>query len=100
MVGQEHLLARDGHCTRLLRTPVGQPAIGGRRVGKTTLAYVMSQTLQLPFEKFNVDSKQASCKSSLTPTGLEFVLLLDEIHRLTKPSRTTCFLPGEWAHSS
>ncbi|WP_367187844.1 AAA family ATPase [Limosilactobacillus oris] len=39
--------------------------------GKTTLAYVMSQTLQLPFENLTRRFRiRASCKSSLTPTRM------------------------------
>lgn len=54
--------------------------------GKTTLAYVMSQTLQLPFEKFNASIQNKSQLQKLVDAHPDesFVLLLDEIHRLTK----------------
>ena len=54
--------------------------------GTTTLAYVMSQTLQLPFEKFNASIQNKSQLQKLVDAHPDesFVLLLDEIHRLTK----------------
>ncbi|WP_407366284.1 hypothetical protein [Limosilactobacillus oris] len=46
----------------------------------------MSQTLQLPFEKFNASIQNKSQLQKLVDAHPDesFVLLLDEIHRLTK----------------
>ena len=89
MVGQERLLApgRPLYQTITEHLSVSLLLWGPPGSGKTTLAYVMSQTLQLPFEKFNASIQNKSQLQKLVDAHPDesFVLLLDEIHRLTKP---------------
>ncbi len=89
MVGQRHLLAPGKPLYQIItqHIPMSLLLWGPPGCGKTTLAYVMSKTLQLPFEKFNASIQNKSQLQKLVgkhPTET-FVLLLDEIHRLTKP---------------
>ncbi|MCH3904990.1 MAG: replication-associated recombination protein A [Lactobacillus sp.] len=89
MVGQEHLLAPGRPLYQIIKEHLSVSLLlwGPPGSGKTTLAYVMSQTLQLPFEKFNASIQNKSQLQKLVNHHADesFVLLLDEIHRLTKP---------------
>lgn len=89
MVGQEHLLAPGRPLYQIITEHLSVSLLlwGPPGSGKTTLAYVMSQTLQLPFEKFNASIQNKSQLQKLVDAHPDesFVLLLDEIHRLTKP---------------
>lgn len=89
MVGQKHLLAKGKPLYQIIsqHIPISLLLWGPPGCGKTTLAYVMSQTLQLPFEKFNASIQNKSQLEGLVNAhpNESFVLLLDEIHRLTKP---------------
>jgi putative ATPase len=89
MVGQKHLLAKGKPLYQIInkQIPISLLLWGPPGCGKTTLAYVMSQTLKLPFEKFNASIQNKSQLQKLIQNHPDksFVLLLDEIHRLTKP---------------
>lgn len=89
MVGQKHLLAKGQPLYQIIKEhiPLSLLLWGPPGCGKTTLAYVMSQTLKLPFEKFNASIQNKSQLQKLIQKHSDesFVLLLDEIHRLIKP---------------
>lgn len=89
MVGQRHLLAPGKPLYQIItqHIPMSLLLWGPPGCGKTTLAYVMSKTLQLPFEKFNASIQNKSQLQKLVGKhpAETFVLLLDEIYRLTKP---------------
>lgn len=89
MVGQKHLLAKGQPLYQIIKEhiPLSLLLWGPPGCGKTTLAYVMSQTLKLPFEKFNASIQNKSQLQKLIQKhpNESFVLLLDEIYRLTKP---------------
>lgn len=89
MVGQEHLLAPGKPLYQIIEQHIPMSLLlwGPPGCGKTTFAHVMSNTLQTPFEKFNasIENKAQLQKLVNRHPNETFVLLLDEIHRLTKP---------------
>ncbi len=89
MVGQKHLLAPNKPLYEIITKHISISLIlwGPPGTGKTTLAQVMSNTLKVPFEKFNAsfENKAQLRKLIEKHPNENFVLLLDEIHRLTKP---------------
>lgn len=89
MVGQRHLLAQGKPLYQIINQHIAISLLlwGPPGCGKTTLAYVMSKTLKIPFEKFNASIQNKSQLQKLIEKHPDesFVLLLDEIHRLTKP---------------
>lgn len=89
VLGQEHLLS-DGKPLRQIidqHIPISLILWGPPGTGKTTLAHVIANELHYSFEKFNasVDNKSQLAKLINRHPAESFVLLLDEIHRLTKP---------------
>lgn len=89
MIGQEHLLKPGKPLYQIItqHIPISLLLWGPPGCGKTTFAHVMSQTLQVPFEAFNASIQNKAQLQNLVKAHPDesFVLLLDEIHRLTKP---------------
>lgn len=89
MIGQEHLLkpGKPLHQIITQHIPISLLLWGPPGCGKTTFAHVMSQTLKVPFEAFNASIQNKAQLQKLVNQHPDesFVLLLDEIHRLTKP---------------
>jgi putative ATPase len=89
MVGQKHLLAPGKPLYQIINQHIPMSLLlwGPPGCGKTTFAHVMSNTLKTPFEKFNasIENKAQLQKLVKQHPQESFVLLLDEIHRLTKP---------------
>lgn len=89
MVGQKQLLTKGKPLYQIItrHIPISLLLWGPPGCGKTTLAFVMSKTLKLPFKKFNASIQNKGQLEALVnkhPND-SFVLLLDEIHCLTKP---------------
>lgn len=89
VVGQEHLLGPGKIINKMIKAKRLSSFIlyGKPGIGKSTIAYAIANTLDLPFLSFNAatDSKkdlQAAVKES---EKSQIILLVDEIHRLTKP---------------
>lgn len=89
MIGQEHLLKPGKPLYQIIKQhiPISLLLWGPPGCGKTTFAHVMSKTLQVHFEAFNasIQNKAQLQKLIKAHPDESFVLLLDEIHRLTKP---------------
>jgi putative ATPase len=89
VVGQDHLLGPGKVINKMVKAHRLSSFIlyGKPGIGKSTIAYAIANTLDMPFLTFNAatDSKkdlQAAVKES---EKNQIVLLVDEIHRLTKP---------------
>lgn len=88
-VGQRHLLDSGKPLYEIIakKIPLSLILWGPPGTGKSTLAHVMSKSLGLPFETFNasIQNKVQLQQIIKNHPSSSFVLLLDEIHRLTKP---------------
>lgn len=89
IVGQHHLLDTGRPLRTLIEQhrPISFIFYGPPGIGKTTLAGVIANEYQLPIEKFNaaIDNKAKLQKAVKAHPDESFALILDEIHRLTKP---------------
>lgn len=89
LVGQRHLLAPGKPLYQIITRHIPMSLIlwGPPGCGKSSLAFVMSKTLNVPFETFNasIENKATLMRLVSRHPDETFVLLLDEIHRLTKP---------------
>lgn len=89
-VGQEHLIGDHGILKRSIEAGNTPSMIlwGPPGVGKTTLAYILSQNLEVPF--FSLSAINAGVKAvrevidKANASGRKAVLFLDEIHRFSK----------------
>lgn len=89
MAGQKQLLAPGKPLRQIIDQAIPMSLIlwGPPGSGKSTLASVMAKSLDLPFEAFNASIQNKNQLQALIQQHPDesFVLLLDEIHRLTKP---------------
>ncbi|MBR1988000.1 MAG: replication-associated recombination protein A [Clostridia bacterium] len=93
-VGQAHIVGKDSLIRRALKMGRLGSCIfyGPPGVGKTTLAYIVANSLNLEYEKLNAvssgvaDAKRVieSAKKNFELTGKSTVLILDECHRWSK----------------
>jgi putative ATPase len=89
-IGQEHLIGEKGILRRSIDAGNTPSMIlwGPPGVGKTTLAYILSQNLEVPF--FSLSAINAGVKAvrevieKAKASGRKAVLFLDEIHRFSK----------------
>ncbi len=89
-VGQEHLIGKNGILRKVIDSGNFPSMIlwGPPGVGKTTLAYIISQKLLVPL--FSLSAINAGVKSvrevidKADESGQKSVLFLDEIHRFSK----------------
>lgn len=88
-IGQEHLIGKNA----ILRQAIEGNAIpsmilwGPPGVGKTTLAYIISQSLSRPFYTLSAISsgvKDIRNVIDIAKTGNQAILFIDEIHRFSK----------------
>ncbi len=89
-IGQEHLVGKDG----ILRKSIDSGNIpsmilwGPPGVGKTTLAFILAQNLEIPF--YSLSAINAGVKTvrdvidRADASGRKSILFLDEIHRFSK----------------
>ena len=93
-VGQSHIVGHDSLIRRALKMGrIGSCIFyGPPGVGKTTLAYIVANSLGLDYEKLNAvssgvsDAKRVieSAKKNFELTGRSTMLILDECHRWSK----------------
>lgn len=89
-IGQEHLIGSNGILRRSIDAGNTPSMIlwGPPGVGKTTLAYILSQNLEVPF--YSLSAINAGVKAvrevidKAKASGRQAVLFLDEIHRFSK----------------
>ena len=89
-IGQEHLIGDNGILRRSIDAGNTPSMIlwGPPGVGKTTLAFILSQNLDVPF--YSLSAINAGVKAvrevidKATASGRKSVLFLDEIHRFSK----------------
>jgi len=89
-IGQEHLIGDNGILKRSISTGNTPSMIlwGPPGVGKTTLAFILSQNLEVPF--YSLSAINAGVKAvrevieKAKTSGRKAVLFLDEIHRFSK----------------
>lgn len=93
-VGQEHIVGKDNLIRRALSVNRLGSCIffGPPGIGKTTLAYIIANSLGLEYEKLNAvssgvaDAKRVieTAKRNFELTGKSTILILDECHRWSK----------------
>lgn len=89
-IGQEHLIGQNGILRRSIEAGNTPSMIlwGPPGVGKTTLAFILSQNLSVPF--YSLSAINAGVKAVrevidlAAASGRKAVLFLDEIHRFSK----------------
>ncbi len=89
IVGQKHLVGKDGVIRKLLEKDQLPSMIlyGKPGIGKTTIANVICEYLNIPFENFNASTDNKAKLTSSIEKGKDysrFVLIVDEIHRMKK----------------
>ena len=89
-IGQEHLIGKDGVLQKSLDSGTIPSMIlwGPPGVGKTTLAFILAQNLEIPF--YSLSAINAGVKTvrevidRANASGRKSILFLDEIHRFSK----------------
>lgn len=88
VVGQADLLKKDGPLRKIIEQKVMIPLIlwGPPGTGKSSLAQIIARQYDLPLATFNasIDNKAKLDQFIKTYPYQSFVLLIDEIHRMTK----------------
>lgn len=88
-IGQHHLTDKNKPLYNILKkkTFVSMIFYGPPGTGKTTLSKIYAKTLELKIETFNAATNNKTQLKKLIDKNKQktFVLLIDEIHRLTKP---------------
>lgn len=92
IVGQNHLLDEGRILSRMVKSNQVSSIIlyGPPGTGKTSIAHALSKDLNIPFKHYNasIDSKKELQNAVVGATPLSpVIMLLDEIHRLTKPNQ-------------
>ena len=89
IVGQQHLVGQFGTIRRLVKNKKLPSIIlyGKPGIGKTTIASVICNEMDLPYSPFNASSdNKASLVNHINNAKLsdKYILIVDEIHRMKK----------------
>lgn len=89
IVGQEHLVGKDGFIYKMIKNNKMTSIIlyGKPGIGKTSIANVICNEMNIPYDIFNAstDNKAKLTKIiDLAKNYDRFILLIDEIHRMKK----------------
>lgn len=92
VIGQNHLIGEGKVLTRMVKSKVISSIVlyGPPGIGKTSIAHALSCDLERPFEYFNAsihtkkDLEDSAKKGNLQSP---VVIMIDEVHRLTKPNQ-------------
>ncbi|MDD2492867.1 MAG: AAA family ATPase, partial [Bacilli bacterium] len=89
IVGQDHLIGKNGVITKMLKNK-NLPSIilyGSPGIGKTTIALAICNDLNVDYHAFNASTdNKAMLKEMIdkAQTNRPFILIIDEIHRMKK----------------
>lgn len=93
VIGQQHLIGENQVIWRMVQSKVLTSMVlyGPPGIGKTSLAQALSGSTGIEFKQFNASiegKKQLQDLAKHTQkTGESIILLIDEIHRLTRPNQ-------------
>ncbi|MDD3383056.1 MAG: replication-associated recombination protein A [Bacilli bacterium] len=88
IVGQEHIIGENGILNKMIISKKIMSMIlsGNPGIGKTTIAFALCNTLNLPYFVFNasIDNKAALKKIVDTNEKTNKIVIIDELHRMKK----------------
>lgn len=93
VIGQQHLIGENQVIWRMVQSKVLTSMVlyGPPGIGKTSLAQALSGSTGIEFKQFNasIDGKKQlqDLAKHTQKTGESIILLIDEIHRLTRPNQ-------------
>ncbi len=84
--GQDHLIGTNGPIFRMVKNNKLQSLVlyGEPGIGKTTLAIVIANELNRPYQLFNASNDNKATLKEIIDNHSDSILIIDEIHRMKK----------------
>lgn len=84
--GQDHLIGTNGPIFRMVKNNKLQSLVlyGEPGIGKTTLAIVIANELNKPYQLFNASNDNKATLKDIIDNHSDSILIIDEIHRMKK----------------